>query len=58
MYNLSERGVEGIYNANTDTYCVNMKGNTEQKIEDIEKHEYAHWLIDQDNIGHFCKEKN
>jgi len=58
MYNLSKNGIQGLYNPNTYTYCVNMKGRTEAEINDTDKHEYCHLLIDLDFDNHFCKEKN
>ena len=54
----AENGVLGIYYPSKDYYCVWMKDRTEAEINETEKHEYCHWLIDVDNIQHFCKEKN
>ena len=57
-YNLSKHHETGLYFPYADTYCVDMKGRTEQEINDTDRHEYCHWLIDIDNVKHFCAEKN
>ena len=51
----AEHGVLGLYYPDKNYYCVWMQDQTEEQIKDVEKHEYCHWLIDQDSIHHFCK---
>ena len=47
----------GLYFPKADIYCVDMNGRTEAQIDKTEKHEYCHWLIDQDTENHFCEVK-
>jgi hypothetical protein len=43
----------GLYWPTTDYYCVWAKGRTLEEQEKTDRHEYCHYLIDND-YKHFC----
>lgn len=44
----------GIYWIGKDFYCVWANNRTMENIERTDRHEYCHYLIDND-YNHFCK---
>jgi hypothetical protein len=44
----------GLYWYGTDYYCVWAKNRTLIEQEQTDRHEYAHYLVDND-YNHFCK---
>ena len=46
--------LNGIYFPSDKYYCVWVEGNNITQIEDTEKHEYCHYLI-QTDYKHFCE---
>lgn len=46
--------INGIYWKNTDFYCVWAKDRPLDSIEKTDRHEYCHYLIDND-YEHFCR---
>lgn len=44
----------GIYWVNTDFYCVWAKDRPLENIEKTDRHEYCHYLVDND-YNHFCE---
>ena len=47
--------IAGLYNPDTDIYCVWEKGVPKEKLEETDKHEFCHMLIDNGYKDHFCK---
>jgi hypothetical protein len=48
--------VTGIYYIGKDYYCVWAEGRSLEQQEIDDKHEYCHYLIDND-FDHFCTDK-
>jgi hypothetical protein len=62
MYNMKgnfERiensNVNGLYFVGTDYYCVWTKDRSFDEVEETDRHEYCHWLVDK-QFEHFCEE--
>ena len=47
----------GLYWNNLDFYCVWAKDKTLNQIEKTDRHEYCHYLVDND-YEHFCMGNN
>jgi len=44
----------GLYWINKSFYCVWVEDRELDKIEKTDRHEYCHWLVNED-YEHFCK---
>lgn len=55
--NILEPRADGLYWNGKDYYCVWAKDRTLEQQELADRHEYAHYLIDND-YNHFCEGVN
>lgn len=46
-------GINGLYWEDRDYYCVWVKDRNISEIEETDKHEYCHHLV-QEDYNHFC----
>ena len=46
--------VAGYYSPSQEYYCVWLSGRNQDFVDNTDKHEYCHYLLDQDK-EHFCE---